>query len=60
MKPSMEYEESLVIASFDYSFKALIFAAMRKASTSNLDRLRLAFPYYWQELQELQKGGEKE
>lgn len=42
-----EYEESIRIASFDYPFYALIAAAMRKADTNNLGRLRRMFPYVY-------------
>jgi len=45
------YQESRFIASKDYSFYALIMAAMRQADLNNLQRLRNEFEDVWDELQ---------
>lgn len=45
-----DYEESKRIAAQDYSFKALIMAAVRQANTSNNAVLREAFPSIHHEL----------
>ena len=47
-----EYEESKIISGQDYSFYALIMAAMRKADSSNQIALAFGFPGVWKELQE--------
>lgn len=47
-----EYAIGREIAGQDFPFYALIQAAMRKADTENLDRLRQAFPEVWAELRE--------
>lgn len=46
-----DYEQSKQIAAQDYSFYALIMAAMRQADTMNAFKLRAAFPEVWLELQ---------
>jgi hypothetical protein len=46
------YEVSLELAKDDPPFSALIMAAMRKADTQNIARLRLAFPEICSELDE--------
>lgn len=46
-----DYQESLKIAKEDYSFYALIMAAMRRADDENLPKLQTAFPQQWIELQ---------
>lgn len=45
-----EYEESRRIVAGDPSFRALVMAAMRRADTANLERLRAAFPEIHAEL----------
>lgn len=45
------YRESLVIASNDWGFYALIMAAMRKADSNNAQLLEWAWPEVWKELQ---------
>jgi hypothetical protein len=45
-----DYVESRDIALEDYSFYALIMAAMRQADTENALKLRTAFPEVWDEL----------
>lgn len=47
-----DYEQSRRIAAFDPSFDAIIMAAMRKADTTNADRLRRSWPHLWDELQQ--------
>ena len=47
-----EYEESRAIEREDRSFYGLIMAAMRRADTDNLERLKAAFPETWAELQD--------
>jgi len=46
------YQESLKLSKDDPPFYALIMAAMRKADTQNLARLKGAFPETWHELKE--------
>jgi len=46
-----DYRKSQEIAVKDYPFYALIMAAMRKADTHNLIRLKSMFPGTWEELQ---------
>ena len=46
-----DYEVSQEIDRQDPPFYALIMAAMRKASTRNLEKLRDAWPEVWNELQ---------
>jgi hypothetical protein len=46
-----EYMTSTALAALDPPFYALIMAAMRKADTDNANRLRMAFPAVWNELQ---------
>jgi hypothetical protein len=43
-----EYRESMALG--DASFYALIMAAMRRADSYNITRLRAAFPETWEEL----------
>lgn len=47
-----DYRSSLKILREDYLFYALIMAAMRRADTDNLNRLKIAFPDTWNELKE--------
>jgi len=47
-----DYEQSQLISSKDYSFYALIMAAMRQADTYNAARLKDAFPAIWDELKQ--------
>jgi len=46
-----EYRESICIERQDYSFYALVMAAMRKADSGNAVKLREAWPAVWAELQ---------
>ena len=46
-----DYEQSKYMVALDYSFYALIMAAMRQADTQNLFLLRQAFPDTWDELE---------
>jgi len=46
-----DYRQSKEIAAKDYQFYALIMAAMRKADTHNLIRLKSMFSGTWEELQ---------
>lgn len=46
------YHYSLKLAEKDPPFEALIMAAMRKADSDNILRLRAAFPRIWREIQE--------
>lgn len=46
------YQMSSQISSAGYPFYALIAAAMRQADSTNVAKLRLAFPEAWNELQE--------
>lgn len=45
-----DYEVSKEIDRQDYPFHALIMAAMRKADSGNLEKLRAAWPAVWNEL----------
>lgn len=45
-----DYEQSKVINREDYSFYALIMAAMRQADSDNIVKLMDAFPDVWSEL----------
>lgn len=45
-----DYQESKRLAADDAPFHALLMAAMRKADSTNLDRLRAAFPGIYAEL----------
>jgi len=47
-----DYEASKLIAARDLPFYGIVMAAMRQADTENAERLRLAFPDTWDELQE--------
>lgn len=46
----IDYKESLKMAANDYSFTAIIMAAMRKADTQNISKLRIMYPEIWEEL----------
>lgn len=46
-----DYEASKAIALKDYPFYALIMAAMRQADTDSTEKLQVAFPDTWKELQ---------
>ncbi len=46
------YQVSLELMKEDPPFSALIMAAMRKADTTNIARLKMAFPEIWSELNE--------
>ena len=46
-----EYERARTLVARDEPFYALIMAAMRKADSSNLWRLKQAWPEVWEELQ---------
>ncbi len=46
-----DYEQSKAIAAQDYSFYALIMAAMRQADTDNLNGLKAIFPAVYDQLQ---------
>ena len=48
----LDYKASLRIECADYSFYALIMAAMRQADTDNAALLKAAWPYVWEDLQE--------
>ena len=45
-----DYEVSRKIDAMDPPFDAIIMAAMRKADSSNTDRLQRMFPAVWNEL----------
>lgn len=45
------YLQSREIETKEYSFDGLVMAAMRQASTDNLEKLQTAFPELWQDLQ---------
>jgi hypothetical protein len=45
-----DYKLSQGIAACDYPFDALIFAAMRKADSTNIMRLKATYPELWAEL----------
>ncbi len=44
-----DYEQSKKIAAQDYTFYALIMAAMRQADSENVIRLQTMFPDTWDE-----------
>ncbi len=46
-----EYLASQQIAVEDHPFYALIMAAMRQADTDNCEKLKLAWPHVWEELE---------
>jgi len=46
-----DYQQGLKIAIHDYPFYALIQAAMRQADSDNIEKLKIAFPEVWGELQ---------
>jgi hypothetical protein len=46
----LDYKESQVISSKDYSFGSLLFALIRKADSNNFDKLSSAFPSECNEL----------
>lgn len=46
-----DYEQSKHLMMDDPPFASLIMAAMRKADTDNLEKLRRAWPETWAELQ---------
>jgi hypothetical protein len=48
--PRHDYEQSKQIEMQDFSFRALIMAAMRKADTDNMAKLQRAFPTIYAEL----------
>jgi hypothetical protein len=45
-----DYKTSLEIAAQDHSFYGIIMAAMRKADTNNIEKLRTIYPKVWEEL----------
>jgi len=45
-----DYRYSIELSADDPPFHALIMAAMRKADTDNLERLKAAWPDVWDEL----------
>lgn len=45
-----DYEQSRKLFESDVPFYALVMAAMRRADTDNIERLRTAFPELWHEL----------
>lgn len=45
-----DYRESIRIGIGDPGFCSLIMAAMRKADSDNIERLKAAFPEVWKEL----------
>lgn len=45
-----DYDQSKRINKYEYTFEALIMAAMRKADTFNQVKLKNAFPRTWDEL----------
>jgi len=47
-----DYKASQVLEHEDYSFAALLMAAMRRADNDNLSKLKEAWPELWQELSE--------
>ena len=47
-----DYKLGLKISADDYSFYALIQAAMRQADSDNIEKLKKAFPGTWRELNE--------
>ena len=46
-----EYRVSMEIAGKDHPFYALIMAAMRKADSTNTEKLKQAWPEVWEALQ---------
>ena len=46
-----DYEMSKQIAKEDYPFYSLIMAAIRQADSDNLQKLRIAFPHVYYELE---------
>lgn len=46
-----EYQESKELKHKDVSFNALIMAAMRRADTSNIEKLKRCWPDVWTELE---------
>ena len=46
-----DYEASKQIAAQDFPFYALVMAVMRQADTDNGEKLKVAFPDTWRELQ---------
>ena len=54
-----DYEQSRYISGQNFTFKALIMAAMRKADSRNAYLLENSFPDIWEELEEryLAPGG---
>lgn len=46
-----DYKASMDIERNDYPFYAIIMAAMRKADSNNLTKLRLMWPEVWEELE---------
>lgn len=46
------YQVSLELMKNDPPFSALIMAAMRKADSNNIIKLKLVFPEIWEELDE--------
>lgn len=45
-----DYKKGIEAATEDYPFYALIQAAMRQADNDNIEKLKLAFPDTWAEL----------
>ena len=45
-----DYKQGQQIAAEDYSFYALIQAAMRQADSDNIRKLKSAFPEVWEDL----------
>jgi hypothetical protein len=45
-----EYLESQEITRVQYPFYSLVMATMRQADTSNLEKLKRAFPEQWHEM----------
>lgn len=60
MNDEFDYRASLRILSEDPPFDALILAAFQKADSKNFERLRVAFPNHWRNLQKRLEGKEKE
>lgn len=46
-----DYQQSQIIAAHDPPFYGLIMAAMRRADSDNLEKLRVAWPDAYEELQ---------
>ena len=51
-----EYQEGKRLERANYSFSALIQAAMRCADKENQEKLKVAFPAIWDELRERSKA----